>query len=241
MASPGNVDTREIDRFDSIANIWWDQGGEMRTLHIINPLRLAFIMENNTLTHRRILDVGCGGGILTEALAKAGASVSGIDLSQASIRAARQHVDHQGLQIEYQCVEVDEFTQLHQGHYDIVTCMEMLEHVPHPEEIVAACAKALKPGGQAYFSTINRTIKSFIFAVMIGEYVLHLLPEGSHKYQRLIRFEELNTWAGSCGLEYLKLASLIYNPLNGKFKLLADRLDVNYMVHYKRPEGRPGG
>ncbi len=232
MASPGNVDIREIDRFDSISDTWWDLGGEMRTLHVINPLRLNFIMQNNTIPHPRVLDVGCGGGILAEALAKAGASATGIDLSQDSIRVAKRHADSQGLQIEYQCVEVGEFTRLHEGFYDIVTCMEMLEHVPYPEKIVTACAQALKPGGKAYFSTINRTIKSFIFAVIIGEYVLHLLPEGSHKFKRLIRLEELNHWATSSGLLYLKLASLIYNPFTGRFKLVPDRLDVNYMVHY---------
>lgn len=232
MASLGNVDLREIARFDRISRVWWDPAGEMRTLHDINPLRLKFIMEHNTLPHPRILDVGCGGGILTEALAKTGASVTGIDLSADSIEVACQHAASQGLEIEYQRIDIDEFIRLHAACFDIVTCMEMLEHVPQPEKIIGACAQALKPGGHAYFSTINRTLKSLLFAILIGEYVLHLLPKGSHKYRRLIRLKELDRWAGQYNLDFIQLASLIYNPVNGSFKLVPNREDVNYMVHY---------
>ncbi len=232
MASFGNVDTREIDRFNKISLAWWDLDGEMRTLHMINPLRVEFIMGKNAFHHPRILDVGCGGGILSEALAKAGASVTGIDLSPASIAAARRHALSQGVKVDYRCIDVDQYTQQNAECFDIVTCMEMLEHVPDPEKIIGACSHALKPGGQAYFSTINRTLKALLFVILIGENVLHLLPRGSHKYSRLIRPYELSDWAAKYNLEFVRLSSLIYNPFTGKFKPIADKEDVNYMVQF---------
>jgi 2-polyprenyl-6-hydroxyphenyl methylase/3-demethylubiquinone-9 3-methyltransferase len=234
MASLGNADALEIARFDRMSEVWWDPQGEMRTLHVINPLRLDFIRDNRTLSDLAILDVGCGGGILTEALARAGAHVTGIDLSQSSIAVAEQHAKSQGLPVEYYCANVEDFTQKHKECYDIVTCMEMLEHVPQPGQIIAACAQALKPGGQAYFSTINRTPKAFLFAILIGEYVLLLLPRGSHKYRRLIRPHELKAWAVENGLVFTRMASLMYNPLTGKFKLAAHKEDVNYLAQFTR-------
>jgi 2-polyprenyl-6-hydroxyphenyl methylase/3-demethylubiquinone-9 3-methyltransferase len=234
MASLGNADTLEIAHFDRLAEVWWDQHGEMRTLHVINPLRLDFIRDDRTLSNLAVLDVGCGGGILTEALARAGAHVTGIDLSQSSITVAEQHAQSQGLPIEYYYSNVEDFAQKHEASYDIVTCMELLEHVPQPGQVIAACAQALKPGGQAYFSTINRTPKAFLFAILIGEYVLHLLPRGSHKYRRLIRFQEMKVWAVENGLAFMRLASLMYNPLTGKFKLAAQKEDVNYMAQFTR-------
>jgi len=232
MASFDNADNREIEKFDKVSQIWWDPSGEMGTLHTINPLRIDFIMENLTPHNPKILDVGCGGGILSEALAKTGAQVTGIDLSQASIKTARQHAQTQGLQIEYRYENVEEFTQKHAGNFDAVTCMEMLEHVPEPGKIVAACAQALKPDGHAVFSTINRTPKAFLFAILGGEYILRLLPRGSHSYSKLIRPRELKNWAEASGLEFSNLASLIYNPFTRTFKVAIGREDVNYMARF---------
>ena len=232
MKSFENVDNKEIDKFDRVSQIWWDPKGEMGTLHTINPLRTNFIMEKLTVRDPKILDVGCGGGILSEALAKTGAQVMGIDLSQASIEVARQHAQKQGLQIDYHYESVDEITRKHAGSFDVVTCMEMLEHVPEPGKIVAACAQALKPGGRAIFSTINRTPKAFLFAIIGGEYILRLLPRGTHTYQKLIQPQELKNWAQENGLEFSRLSSLMYNPLTGTFKIAAGKEDVNYMVHF---------
>jgi 2-polyprenyl-6-hydroxyphenyl methylase/3-demethylubiquinone-9 3-methyltransferase len=189
-------------------------------------------MENLTLHNPKILDVGCGGGILSEALAKTGAQVTGIDLSEASIETARRHAQTQGLQIDYRVENVEEFTQKHAGKFDVVTCMEMLEHVPEPGKIVAACAQVLKPGGHAVFSTINRTPKAFLFAIVGGEYILRLLPRGSHTYSKLIRPQELKNWAEASGLEFSNLASLIYNPFTRKFNVAIGREDVNYMARF---------
>ncbi|MCL4529391.1 MAG: bifunctional 2-polyprenyl-6-hydroxyphenol methylase/3-demethylubiquinol 3-O-methyltransferase UbiG [Chloroflexi bacterium] len=232
MKSFENVDNKEIDKFDRVSQIWWDPKGEMGTLHTINPLRTNFIMEKLTVRDPKILDVGCGGGILSEALAKTGAQVMGIDLSQASIEVARQHAQKQGLQIDYHYESVDEIARKHAGSFDVVTCMEMLEHVPEPGKIVAACAQALKPGGRAIFSTINRRPKAFLFAIIGGEYILRLLPRGTHTYQKLIQPQELKNWAQENGLEFSRLSSLMYNPLTGTFKIAAGKEDVNYMVHF---------
>ncbi len=232
MVSPGNADAREIEHFDQLSALWWDPKGALGTLHTINPLRLRFIYESIQISGLEILDVGCGGGILSEALAKAGAWVTGIDLSEASIRVAKLHAQTQGLPVEYRCGEVGEFAREHAGRFAIVTCMEMLEHVPEPREIIAACAQVLKPGGRAYFSTINRTVKAFLFAILAGEYIIHLLPRGSHRYHRLIRPQELKKWAESCRLGYLRSSSLMYNPLDRRFSLAAQREDVNYLAEF---------
>ena len=191
MTSFENADNKEIEKFDKVSRIWWDPKGEMGTLQTINPLRMNFIMEKLTVRNPKILDVGCGGGILSEALAKTGAQVTGIDLSQAAIEVAKQHAQKQGLKIDYRYESVEEVARKHAGSFEVVTCMEMLEHVPGPGKIVAACAQALKPGGHAFFSTINRTLKAFLFAIIGGEYILRLLPKGTHTYPKLIRPREL--------------------------------------------------
>ncbi|HUI87263.1 MAG TPA: bifunctional 2-polyprenyl-6-hydroxyphenol methylase/3-demethylubiquinol 3-O-methyltransferase UbiG [Anaerolineales bacterium] len=232
MKSFENADNKEIDKFDKVSQIWWEPKGEMGTLHTINPLRTKFIMEKLTVPHPKILDVGCGGGILSEALAKADAQVMGIDLSEPSLQVARRHAQSQGLEIDYRYESVEQVARDYAGSFDVVTCMEMLEHVPQPEKIMAACARALKPGGQAFFSTINRTPKAFLFAIIGGEYILHLLPRGTHTYGKLIRPQELKNWAGENGLEFSRLSSLIYNPLTRRFKVAAGREDVNYMAHF---------
>jgi 2-polyprenyl-6-hydroxyphenyl methylase / 3-demethylubiquinone-9 3-methyltransferase len=232
MKSFDNADDREIDKFDRVSQIWWDPNGEMGTLQTINPLRTDFILKNLKVRSPKILDVGCGGGILAEALAKAGAQVTGIDLSRASLQVAREHAHQQGLGIDYRYESVEQVVQEHAGSFDVVTCMEMLEHVPGPGKIVAACAQALKPGGYAVFSTINRTPKAFLFAIIGGEYILHLLPRGTHTYSKLIRPGELKKWAEGNGLEFSRLSSLIYNPFTRKFRAVADKEDVNYMAHF---------
>jgi 2-polyprenyl-6-hydroxyphenyl methylase/3-demethylubiquinone-9 3-methyltransferase len=234
VESPGNIDILEIEHFDRFSPAWWDPHGELGTLHTINPMRMHFITENSDLAGLTVLDVGCGGGILSEAMVRLGARVTGVDLSEASISVARHHAQSQGLQIDYHCEHLEDFAIHHPGNYDIVTCMEMLEHVPKPEQIIAGCAQVVKAGGKVYFSTINRTLKAFLFAILIGEYVLHLLPRGSHKYRRLIRPQELKGWAEKNDLEYGLIASLMYNPLSGKFKLVEHKEDINYLAQFNK-------
>ncbi len=232
MKSFDNVDSLEIEKFDKVSQMWWDPKSEMGTLHTINPLRTKFIIEKLTTQTPRILDVGCGGGILSEALARSGTQVTGLDLSDTAIQVAKQHAQKQNLKIDYHYESVEQMVQGQPGSFDAVTCMEMLEHVPEPRKIVSACAQALKPGGQAFFSTINRTPKAFLFVIFGGEYILHLLPRGTHTYSKLIRPQELKNWACEAGLEFVRIASLMYNPLTKRFKVAAGKEDVNYMMHF---------
>jgi len=226
-----NSDTEEIKKFDDVAQVWWDPKGSMGTLHTINPLRTKFITDGLNLSGRKVLDVGCGGGILTEALAKCGAQATGIDLSNESIEAARVHARQKGLNIDYRYENIDETASKQAGEFDAITCMEMLEHVPEPKKIIAACSRLLKPGGHAFFSTINRTPKAFVFVIFGGEYILRLLPRGTHTYKKLIRPSELKQWAQESGLDFRRLSSLIYNPFTRTFKVV-DVEDNNYMVHF---------
>jgi len=226
-----NSDTEEIKKFDDVAQVWWDPKGSMGTLHTINPLRTKFITDGLNLSGRKVLDVGCGGGILTEALARCGAQATGIDLSNESIEAARVHARQKGLNIDYRYENIDETASKQAGEFDAITCMEMLEHVPEPKKIIAACSRLLKPGGHAFFSTINRTPKAFVFVIFGGEYVLRLLPRGTHTYKKLIRPSELKQWAQESGLSFRRLSSLIYNPFTRTFKVV-DVEDNNYMVHF---------
>ena len=231
MSQFTNSDTEEIKKFDDVAQVWWDLKGSMGTLHTINPLRTKFITDGLNLSSRNVLDVGCGGGILTEALARCGAQATGIDLSNESIEAAKVHARQQGLDIGYRYENIEETASKHAGEFDAITCMEMLEHVPEPNKIIAACSRLLKPGGHAFFSTINRTPKAFLFVIFGGEYILRLLPRGTHTYKKLIRPNELKQWAQESGLDCRRLSSLIYNPFTRKFKV-ADVEDNNYMAHF---------
>ncbi|MGB8213487.1 MAG: bifunctional 2-polyprenyl-6-hydroxyphenol methylase/3-demethylubiquinol 3-O-methyltransferase UbiG [Anaerolineales bacterium] len=232
MTKSSNASDKEINKFEAVSEIWWDPGGKMGTLHTINPLRMKFILESLNLYNAKILDVGCGGGILSEALAKAGAQVTGMDLSRASLEAARRHAKEQGLQIDYRYENLEEVAQAQMGAFDGITCMEMLEHVPEPERILAACAQVLKPGGHFFCSTINRTPKAFLFAIIGGEFILRLLPRGSHTYGQLIRPRELKRWAQESGLEFVKISSLMYNLFTRKFTVVEGKEDVNYMAHF---------
>ncbi len=229
-----NADQNELKKFDEQADVWWDLQGGLRTLHVINPLRLGFISKN-LKAGAKIADVGCGGGILSEALAQRGFRVTGIDLSQESLASARRHAQAQGVEVEYLYESAEDLAAQRAGEYDAVTCMEMLEHTPQPSQIVAACARLLKPGGLAFFSTIDRSPKALLFVIFGGEYVLRLLPRGTHSYSKLIRPKELKDWARQSRLEFAELASLIYNPFNGKFKL-AEKEDVNYMARFIKQE-----
>jgi len=237
MTQFSNVDAEEITKFNQLAKLWWDPNGKMGMLHTVNPLRLKFITEQITTAQPRIVDIGCGGGILAEALARTGAEVTAIDLSEQSLEIARQHASKSGLNIDYHYQAAEQLAEEQAGSFDVVTCMEMLEHVPDPAQVIAACARLLKPGGRAIFSTINRTPKAFLFAIVGGEYVLRILPRGTHTYKKLIRPDELRMWSQAGGLDFRAIASLMYNPLTRNFRVANDREDVNYMAAFIKQGG----
>lgn len=228
-----NVDSAEIAKFDALASRWWDPAGEFRPLHEINPLRLDYIRQRVELQGAEALDVGCGGGILAEALASQGASVTGIDMAESPLAVARLHQAETGTKVEYQQRTAEDMADKHPARFDIVTCLEMLEHVPSPSSIVDACAKLVKPGGHVFFSTINRNPKSFLFAIVGAEYLLRLLPAGTHEYEKFIRPSELDEWARNAGLELCGSIGLHYNPLTRDYSL-GDNVDVNYLMHFRR-------
>jgi 2-polyprenyl-6-hydroxyphenyl methylase / 3-demethylubiquinone-9 3-methyltransferase len=230
-----NVDSSELAKFASRAAEWWDPRGAFRTLHDINGLRLDYIAEHVPLEGARVLDVGCGGGLVAEGLAARGARVVAIDMAPENIEAARQHAAAGGLQVDYRCVAVEQIAHDAAGEFDAVTCLEMLEHVPDPASIVAACAAALRPGGTAVFSTINRNLKSFAFAIVGAEYVLGLLPRGTHEYAKLIRPAELATWCRKSGLQITTLTGLHHNPATGSY-WLDGNVDVNYFACAERSQ-----
>jgi 2-polyprenyl-6-hydroxyphenyl methylase/3-demethylubiquinone-9 3-methyltransferase len=224
-----NVDAAEIAKFSELAHRWWDPNSEFKPLHEINPLRLKWIDRLAPLAGRKVLDVGCGGGILAEAMAGAGATVSGIDMSEKALKVAKLHLYESGRQVDYQHVSAEDFAARHPGEFDVVTCMEMLEHVPDPSSVVAACARLVKPGGWVFFSTLNRNPKSYLFAVVGAEYVLKLLPRGTHDYAKFIKPAELARMAREAGLEMQQITGLTYNPLTKVYRLEADT-DVNYLM-----------
>lgn len=232
---PHNVDSGEIDKFSQLAHKWWDETGEFKPLHDINPLRLAYIDEIGQINNKRVLDVGCGGGILTESMAKLGADhVLGIDMAEKSLKIAKLHALDQGVQnIDYRCVRVEDLAAEMPASFDVVTCMEMMEHVPDPAAIVAACAKLVKPNGVVFFSTINRNPKSYLHAIIGAEYLLGLVPRGTHDWQKFITPAELARMCRVGGLNITTTRGLNYNPLT-KIYTLSGNTDVNYMVACKK-------
>jgi len=230
MSVAGNVDRTELAKFDALAARFWDSHGDFRPLHLLNPVRLQFIASRTSLSGRRVLDVGCGGGLLSESLARAGAEVTGIDLAPGMIEVARLHAAESGLAIDYRITAADELAQKSPGHFEVVTCMEMLEHVPDPAAMTATLARLLAPGGALYVSTLNRNLKSFLLAIVGAEYLLRLIPPGTHEYERLIRPSELARWARQAGLTLAEVAGIEFNPLSGHVALSSD-VSVNYLAH----------
>ena len=224
-----NADPEELRKFGDLAHRWWDTTGEFAPLHAINPLRLDWIADRATLKAARVLDVGCGGGILAESMAARGADVTGIDLSEKPLSVAALHGLESGVQVRYESISAEDLALREPGSFDVVTCMEMLEHVPDPSAVVRACATLVKPGGQVFFSTINRNPKAYLFAVLGAEYVLRLLPRGTHDYQRFITPSELSRHARGAALDVDAMIGLHYNPLTKRY-WLAPNVDVNYMI-----------
>lgn len=229
-----NVDPAELAKFDSLASRWWDDQGEFRPLHQINPLRLDWIRQYVKLDGCRAVDIGCGGGILAESLVQSGAAVTGIDMAEGPLSVARLHQLESGANIDYRQMTAEELALEEAGQYDVVTCLEMLEHVPDPSLVVRSCAELVKPGGHVVFSTINRNPKAFVFAIVGAEYILNLLPKGTHEYEKFIRPSELETWARDAGLVLQASMGLHYNPLSREYSL-GPNVDVNYMMYYQRP------
>lgn len=230
MANTQNVDPNEIRKFEELASRWWDKNSEFKPLHDINPLRANWIDKLAPVAEKKVLDVGCGGGILAEALAQRGAQVTGIDMGDAPLGVAKLHQLESSLSIDYQKSTAEDFAKTHENSFDTVTCLEMLEHVPDPSSVVRACAKMVKPGGHVFFSTINRNPKAFLFAIIGAEYVLRLLPRGTHEYAKFIRPSELANWSREAELQVNQMTGLLFNPLTKKYKLSDSDMDVNYMI-----------
>jgi 2-polyprenyl-6-hydroxyphenyl methylase/3-demethylubiquinone-9 3-methyltransferase len=227
-----NIDEAEIARFEAMAHIWWDKKGDYKALHDINGLRLNYISGRAPLAGKRVLDVACGGGLLSEAMAAKGADVTGIDMGKEAVAVAKLHLKASGLQINYQQSSAEKFSADHARHFDVVTCMELLEHVPHPPSVVEACRKLVKTGGDVFFATINRNPKSFLFAIIGAEYILGLVRKGTHSYGRFIRPAELENWGKSAGLSLRDLTGLHYNPFLRKYTL-GGNTHVNYLMHFQ--------
>lgn len=230
MASTTNVDPNEIRKFEELASRWWDKNSEFKPLHDINPLRANWIDNIAPVAEKKVLDVGCGGGILSESLAQRGADVTGIDMGDAPLGVAKLHQLESGLSINYQKSTAEDFAKNHENTFDIVTCLEMLEHVPDPSSVINACAKMVKPGGAVFFSTINRNPKAFLLAIVGAEYVLRMLPRGTHEYGKFIRPSELANWSREADLQVNQMTGLLYNPLTKHYKLSPSDVDVNYMI-----------
>lgn len=233
-STPRNVDPGEIAKFEALASRWWDPHAEFKPLHDINPLRLNWIDERAQLAGKTVLDVGCGGGILSESMARRGANVTGIDMGEAPLSVARMHLLESGLKVDYRQLPVEELAAERPTSFDVVTCLEMLEHVPDPAAVIKACFDLVKPGGQVFFSTINRNPKAYAFAILGAEYILRMLPRGTHDYAKFIRPSELGAWIRTAGLDLHAITGLHFNPLSGRY-WLAPNVDVNYMVHCTRP------
>jgi 2-polyprenyl-6-hydroxyphenyl methylase/3-demethylubiquinone-9 3-methyltransferase len=230
-----NIDRSEIAKFEALASRWWDKESEFKPLHDINPLRANWIDERSPVAEKNVLDVGCGGGILAESMAQRGAKVTGIDMGEAPLAVAQLHSLETGITVDYQRCTAEEMASQHAGKYDVVTCLEMLEHVPDPSSVINACTNLVKPGGHVYFSTINRNPKAYLFAVLGAEYLLRLLPKGTHDYSKFIRPSELCNWVRDAGLELQAMTGMTYNPFTKHYRLNEKDVDVNYMIYAQKP------
>ena len=228
-----NIDPAEVKKFEELASRWWDPSSEFKPLHDINPLRIDYIKERAPLKDRKVIDVGCGGGLLSEGMAQLGAQVTGIDMGEAPLTVARLHQLETGVQVDYQRTTPEQLAEHNAQTFDVCTCLEMLEHVPDPASVIEACARLIKPGGQLFFSTINRNPKSYLFAIIGAEYVLRMLPKGTHDYRKFIRPSELERWARSAGLVLKELTGMSFNPLTQQYKLGTD-VDVNYLAWFEK-------
>ena len=235
MTARANVDPQENAKFEALASRWWDRNSEFKPLHDINPLRANYIDQHSPVAGRTLVDVGCGGGILAESMAQRGATVTGIDMGEAPLAVARIHQLESGVAVDYRQATAEELAAEQPGHYDVVCCLEMLEHVPDPSAVVAACAELAQPGGSLYFSTINRNPKAFAFAIVGAEYVLKLLPAGTHEYSKFIKPSELAAWVRAAGLRVEGMTGLLYNPLTRQYRLHERDVSVNYMLRASKP------
>lgn len=230
-----NVDPEEIAKFEELASKWWDKNSEFKPLHDINPLRVGFIDRIARLAEKKVLDVGCGGGILAESMAQRGSEVTGIDMGAAPLKVAKLHGLESGVNVTYKQITVEELAEEQPESFDVVTCMEMLEHVPDPSSIVQACAKLCKPGGKVFFSTLNRNPKSYLFAILGAEKVLKLVPDGTHDFKKFIRPSELGTWIRNSGLTNTDICGMTYNPISKTYSLSTTDVDVNYLIATEKP------
>lgn len=238
MSQPNrlNLDPAEIAKFEELASRWWDRNSEFKPLHDINPLRVGFIDRIAQLAGKRVLDVGCGGGILSESMALRGAEVTGIDMGEAPLKVAKLHSLESGVQVRYQRITAEEMALEHPESFDIVTCMEMIEHVPDPASVVKACAQMVKPGGYLFLSTLNRNPKSYLFAILAAERLLKLVPQGTHEFSKFVKPAELAEWVRNSGLNLIEMTGLVYNPLTREYRLNPRDVDVNYMIACQKPE-----
>ena len=235
MATDTNVDLGEIAKFEKLASRWWDPNSEFKPLHDINPLRAGWIDEHAGVMGKSVVDVGCGGGLLCEALAHRGASVTGIDMGEAPLAVARLHQLESGVEVDYLQSTAESLAAERPGAFSVVTCLEMLEHVPDPSAVIQACADLCEPGGDVFFSTINRNPKSFLFAIVGAEYVLNMLPRGTHEYEKLIKPSELARWIREAGLQMQEMMGMTYNPLTKRYRLTPRDVSVNYLIRATKP------
>lgn len=231
-----NVDASEIAKFEALASRWWDPESEFKPLHDINPLRANWIDDKAGVAGKKVADIGCGGGLLSEALTVRGARVTGIDMGEAPLAVARLHQLESGLEIDYRQMTAEELASQEPESFDVVTCLEMLEHVPDPAAIIQACARLVKPGGQVFFSTLNRNPKAYLFAIIGAEYVLNLLPKGTHEYSKFIKPSEMGQWIRAAGMDVAELMGMTYNPLTKRYKLTPHDVQVNYLMRATKPE-----